>query len=202
MPTYLKLINLIQCSKKEYTIVRLTSFHNVNANDASAGLREKLYLLILVPNYGGKIWYHCGHWLKHPWEDNTYQMMCVPPLMGYLLVAPTDKGNITNKGAFIYRFKCDHLGCTVEYISETGRTFGDRYKEHLRAPSPIYKHANVMGHSIKLDSSSIVDREPQGITRTKKEAMFIRVNDLPKQEPWQIPAGTHLGWDNAGYCQQ
>ena len=82
-----------------------------------------------------------------------------------LLMAPKDKDSITSKGGVIYRYRCDHPGCTEEYIGETGRTYGDRYKEHLRAPSPIYGHANTTGHSIQLDSFSIVDRESQGIAR-------------------------------------
>ena len=94
-----------------------------------------------------------------------------------LLVAPKGKDNITNKRGFIYRYKFSHLGCKVKYISDTGRNFEDRYKEHLRAPSPIYDHANTMGHSIKLDSFSIVVMESQGITKTIKAAMLIRVND-------------------------
>ena len=92
-------------------------------------------------------------------------------------MAPKDRNSITNKGGGIYRYKCDHLGCTVEYIGKTGRTFEDRYKEHLRAPSPIYDHANNTDHSILLDNFSIVDRKSQGVTMTIKEAMFIRVND-------------------------
>ena len=89
-----------------------------------------------------------------------------------LLVAPKDRDSITNKGGVIYSNKCDHPGCTMGYIGETGRNFGDRYREHLRAPSPIYDHSRS-GHAIKLDSFSIVDRESQGINRTIKEAMFI-----------------------------
>ena len=50
-----------------------------------------------------------------------------------LLMAPKDKNSITNKGWVVYRFKCDYLGCTLEYISKTGRIFKDRYREHLRA---------------------------------------------------------------------
>ena len=53
-----------------------------------------------------------------------------------LLVAPKDKETITNKGGVIYRYNCDHVGCTVEYIGETGRTFGDRYKEHFKSSLP------------------------------------------------------------------
>ena len=96
-----------------------------------------------------------------------------------LLMAPKEKDNITKKGGVIYKYKCEHSGCTMEYTEETGRTFGDRYKEHLRVPSPIYDHANTMDYSIKLDNFSIVDRESQGVTNTIKEAMFIRVNDPP-----------------------
>ena len=110
-----------------------------------------------------------------------------------VVVAPKDRDSITNKGGVIYRYMCDHLGCTIEFISETGRNFGDRYREHLRAPSPIYYHVQTTGHTIKLDSFSIVDRESQGITRTIKEAMYIRFNDPLKWEHWQVPAATHLG---------
>ena len=37
-----------------------TNFHNVNANNTSSGLREKLYLPILAPKYGGKILHQCN----------------------------------------------------------------------------------------------------------------------------------------------
>ena len=76
-----------------------------------------------------------------------------------------------------YRYKCDHLGCTVEYIGETGKTFEDRCKDNLRTPSPIHNHTNTMDNPIKLDNFSIMDRESQGVTRTIKEAMCIRVNN-------------------------
>ena len=55
--------------------------------------------------------------------------------------------------------------------------FGDRLKEHLRAPSPIYEHGQSYGHCISEHSLSIIGREVNGITRTIKEAMFKRVND-------------------------
>ena len=49
------------------------------------------------------------------------------------LMVLKDKANIASKGEVINRYKCDHPGCTVEYICETDRTFRDRYKEYLRA---------------------------------------------------------------------
>ena len=45
-----------------------------------------------------------------------------------LLVAPEDTDSITNKEGVIYRHECDYPGCTLKYISEAGRTSGDRYK--------------------------------------------------------------------------
>ena len=94
-----------------------------------------------------------------------------------LLVAPKDKDNIIQKGEVIYMYRCDQPSCNMEYIEETGRCFGERYKEHLRPPSPIFDHFQTTGDNITSDNFSIVDRESQGFTRTIKESMFNRVND-------------------------
>ena len=93
------------------------------------------------------------------------------------LVAPKDKDHITNKSGIIYRFKCDRLECDEEYIGETARTFGERLKEHLKAPSPIYDHSNITGHNANINNFSIVGREEQNLSRLIKESMFIRVNN-------------------------
>ena len=92
------------------------------------------------------------------------------------LVAPKDKDHITKKSGIIYRFKCDRLECDVEYIGETSRTFGERYKEHLKAPSHKHNHSNITGHTTSLENFSIVGREEQNLSRLIKESMFIRVN--------------------------
>ena len=93
------------------------------------------------------------------------------------LVAPKDKDHITNKSGIIYRFKCDRLECGEEYIGETARTFGERLKEHLKAPSPIYDHSNITGHNANINNFTIVGREEQNLSRLIKESMFIRVNN-------------------------
>ena len=62
-------------------------------------------------------------------------------------------------------------------VRRTARTFGERYKEHLKAPSPIYDHSNTTGHSTTLNNFSIVGREEQNLSRLIKESMFIRVNN-------------------------
>ena len=67
------------------------------------------------------------------------------------------------------------MGCEDEYIGESGRTFGERFREHMRPPSPIIDHHNITGHEVSLDNFSIVGREEHSIARTIKEAILIRV---------------------------
>ena len=95
-----------------------------------------------------------------------------------LLMAPKDKDTKLQKSVVINRYKCSQINYPEEYIDETGRTFGDRLKEHLRAPSPIHQHNSSTGHPISPDCFSIVHKGAQGTTRNIKEAMFIRANDL------------------------
>ena len=92
-----------------------------------------------------------------------------------LLVHPKDKDTILQKSGVIYRYKCGRVGCEDEYIGESGRTFGERFREHMRAPSPIIDHHNITGHEVSLDNFSIVGREDHSIARTIKEAILIRV---------------------------
>ena len=94
-----------------------------------------------------------------------------------LLMTPKDKDHITKKSGIIYRFKCKRVDCEDEYIGESSRTFGERYKEHLKVPSPIYDHHTTTGHEASIENFSIVGREDQNLIRTIKGAIYIRVNN-------------------------
>ena len=94
-----------------------------------------------------------------------------------LLVHPKDKDTILQKSGVIYRYRCGKVDCEDEYIEESGRTFGERFREHMTASSPIIDHQNITGHEVSLDNFSIVGREDNNIARNIKEAIFIRVND-------------------------
>ena len=37
--------------------------------------------------------------------------------------------------------------------------FGDRFREHFRAPSPIHQHSQSTGHPVDLECFTIIDRE-------------------------------------------
>ena len=53
-----------------------------------------------------------------------------------LLVHPKDKNTILQKSGVICKYKCGRVDCEEEYIGESGRTFADRFREHMRAPHP------------------------------------------------------------------
>ena len=94
-----------------------------------------------------------------------------------LLVAPKDQVPILKKSGVMYRYKCGRVDCDDEYIDESSRTFGERFREHQKAPSPIYDHSNNTGHQVTIDNFSIVGREDQNLSRAIKEALYIRVNN-------------------------
>ena len=94
-----------------------------------------------------------------------------------LLVHPQHKDTILKKSGVIYRYKCGRVDCENEYIGESGRTFGERFREHMKPPSPIIDHQNITGHEISLDNFNIVGREDNSTARNIKEAIYIRVND-------------------------
>ena len=60
-----------------------------------------------------------------------------------LLMAPKNKDHILMKSGVMHKDKCDRVECDEEYIGESARTFAERFKEHQKAPSPIYHHSNI-----------------------------------------------------------
>ena len=94
-----------------------------------------------------------------------------------LLVSPKDKDPMLNQSGAIYRYQCNNLGCDDEYIGETSRTFGERYKEHLKAPSAIHHHSTITGHTTNHNNFQIIGREGHNLARNIKESIYIRVNN-------------------------
>ena len=87
-------------------------------------------------------------------------------------MAPKDQDPIQKKSWVIYRYKCGRVEWDEEYIRESLRTFGERLREHLKAPSPIYDHYNITGDNVAIDNFSIVRREDQNLIRTIKDALY------------------------------
>ena len=86
------------------------------------------------------------------------------------------------------------MKCDEEYIGESAWTFGERLKGHFKAPSPIYDHNNITGHTTALENFSIVGKEDHNLMRLIKEAIYIRVKNLSLNRyigKYQLP---HI-WD-------
>ena len=90
---------------------------------------------------------------------------------------PKDQDPQGNKSEVIYSYPCGNIACCEEYIGQTSRTLDERYKEHLKQSSPIYAHSQQHGHNSSSDNFNIIGREDQGLARTIKEAICIRVNN-------------------------
>ena len=107
---------------------------------------------------------------------------------------PKDKDPKANQTGIIYKYQCPHIQCTSSYIGESGRSLGERVKEHFKAPSPIHHHSTTTGYPMDPNQFNIVHKEVNSLSRTIKEAMFICMQDHPlKQELGQVPAATHMG---------
>ena len=89
-----------------------------------------------------------------------------------LLDIPADKDTIFQKSGVICRYKCDRVDCEEEYIGESGRTFGARYKEHQKAPSPIYGHYYTTSHTRTIENFTIAGREEPKFSRSIKSSYF------------------------------
>ena len=95
-----------------------------------------------------------------------------------LLVSPQDKDPMVNQSGAIYWYQCGDLTCDDEYIGETSRTFGERYKEHLKAPSAIHHHSSQHGATpLTITTFQIIGREGHNLARNIKESIYIRVNN-------------------------
>ena len=65
----------------------------------------------------------------------------------------------------------------VEYIGETSRSFGERFKVHLKEPSPIHHYSINTVHPTTQHNFQIIGREGHGTARIIKESNNIRVNN-------------------------
>ena len=93
------------------------------------------------------------------------------------MVSPKDKDPMVNQSGAIYWYQCGDLGCDEEYTGETSRTFGERYKEHPKAPSAIHHHSSQTGHPTNYNNFQIIGREGHNLARNNKESIYFRVNN-------------------------
>ena len=88
---------------------------------------------------------------------------------------PKDKDSKNNQTGIIYHYQCPQINCPSAYIGESGRSLGERVKEHFKDPSPIHLNSTTTGHPMDPEQFNIVHKETNSHSRTIKEAMFIWV---------------------------
>ena len=71
---------------------------------------------------------------------------------------PKDKDPKTNQTGIIYQYQCPHINCPSSCIGESGRSLGERVKEHFKAPSPIHLHSTTTGHPMNLNQLILFTR--------------------------------------------
>ena len=74
-----------------------------------------------------------GHIYRGTWRETHFKENRT---IKNILVKPKDKDLLDWKSGTIYWYQWGELTCDEEYIGEISRTFGERYKEHLRNPHP------------------------------------------------------------------
>ena len=84
---------------------------------------------------------------------------------------------MVNQSGAIYWYQCGDLSCDDEYIGETSRTFGERYKEHLKDPSATHHHSSQTGYPTSHNNFQINGREGHNLARNIQESIYIRVNN-------------------------
>ena len=88
-----------------------------------------------------------------------------------LQVSPKYKDTITMKSIVIYWLKCGRIDHENDYKGKSTRTFGQRHKHYLKAPSPIFEHQNNTGHTTSVENFKIIGREGHNMARAIKEAI-------------------------------
>ena len=110
-----------------------------------------------------------------------------------------DKDTTTQKSGVTYQFKCTQVYCKEEYSGESGRTFGDRLKEHLRAFSclpalPVHTTPHQWELLIHCRQGS-----PQHQQDHEGGHGHLCQWPIPQLEPEEIPDAPHIGWGPVGH---
>ena len=91
-----------------------------------------------------------------------------------LCKAKDPRNNLTG---IIYHYKCPQINVPQCLHRESGRSLGERIKEHFEAHSPVHLHSTTTGHPMDPEQFNIVHKEVNSHSRTIKEPMLIHVQD-------------------------
>ena len=96
-----------------------------------------------------------------------------------MLVHPKDPTPLQDKAGVVYKIPCS--SCPRVYIGQTGRTLGQRVKEHQRsvrdkkiATSALAEHSERTGHTIDWTRTEVLDNCTHTSKRCLVESWMIQ----------------------------
>ena len=101
-----------------------------------------------------------------------------------LLMFPKDKDEMKKQSNIIYWYRCGRTEYDDEYIGELARTFEERFKEHLKAPSPIYEHDNTTGHKTAVDNLRSLEERVMASPEPSRRPFTSGLTTLLSTEMW------------------
>ena len=166
--------NMDKANQSRDNITNSQDTHNPSASTEEAPTRQKPTIgFVVIPYTQGiaeSFRKMCGtHGMQTYFKGNT--------TINQDLIQPKDQDPKDKKSGVICSYQCGDIACGEKYKGTTSRTLGERYKEHLKQPSPILVHIQQTGHNSTSKNFKIIGREDQGLARTIKEAIYIRVNN-------------------------
>ena len=107
-----------------------------------------------------------------------------------LLVRPKDKSKKEKQCGLLYSVKFKE--CNKEYVGETARSLGTRFKEHTDGKHPnsaITEHTQDTGHRYSIEDVKVLNREDKLLPRKVREAINIhkRKPALNRDRGHEIP---------------
>ena len=93
-----------------------------------------------------------------------------------LLVKPKDQDPKDKKSGVIYNYKCGETVCNEEYMGRHPGPWGKDTGSTSSNP-PIHVYSLQTGHNAMSDNFNIIGREDQGLAKTIKESIYMRVNN-------------------------
>ena len=97
---------------------------------------------------------------------------------------------MAKKCGVVYSVQCG--GCDKEYVGETARSLGVRFKEHTDGNHPssaICEHMTNTGHRVNMEEVQVLAQEDKKVPRRIREALKIhqRSPALNRDQGIEIP---------------
>ena len=78
-----------------------------------------------------------------------------------------------------------HINCPSAYIGESGRSLGEKVKEHSKAPSPIHHYSATTGYPMDPDQFNIVHKKLTAIPGPSRRPCSPMCRTPPSTETWE-----------------